>query len=125
MQETMLPQDRLHEHIDAIAEDDQRDPAFGASSVQNHNPLINRQLRGKSDHRLAVGLNELHLTSQAFLTGDLTLHPATLPLTPGRKREGLQHGIGGIDLRDRAIEITEDLGHDRMVVWQGMIPTSE
>jgi hypothetical protein len=93
---------------------------LSTTTVQRENALIDRELSGKLDEGVSIGLNQLDLASEAFLARDLTSHPALFPFSPGRQGECLEHSVCGIEASDRSIEVTKHLGCRNRSAWKNV-----
>ena len=105
----MPTEDRFNKEVNAVAHNCERHPVLSTATVQRENALVDRKISGKFDERLSIRLDELDLTRETLLTGDLAAHPSCLPCPPRGEGEGFKNGIGGIEAGDRAIEIAVDL----------------
>ena len=100
---------RLQPAIDAVAHDGERDSVFCASRSSS---MIPSSIGSPSANPMRVSRSAWisSIWREAFLACDFAMHPSLLPVPPGRQGECLEDGVRGIDLRNGAIKITEDLG---------------
>jgi len=78
--------------------------------IERNDPLINREVVRKPDERVSIRLDQFDLAGEAYLAGDLAIHPSLFPVTPGWQGECLQYRVGGVDPGDGPIEITKHFG---------------
>lgn len=115
----MPAQNGFDEEVDAVAHNGERDSLFSAAPVEREKTLVDGQICGKGNERVAICLDELNLTGETFLTRDVAFDPSGLPFLPGREGKGFQYGIGSVEGGDRAVEIAVDFRrYDSQMAWR-------
>jgi hypothetical protein len=72
----MPTEDCFNKEINAVAYNGEWDSVFSTATVQRDNTLVDRKIRGKFDECVSVRLNELDLTSETLLAGNLAPYPS-------------------------------------------------
>jgi len=125
MQQAMPTKDRLNNEIDSVAEDRQRDSILSAATVQRENAVIDGKISCKLDEGFSIGLNQLDLASETFLARDFAFYPAFFPFPPGWQGKCLEHSVGGVEARDRSIEVTIHLGSRNTVTRRNVAASGD